>query len=334
LGEKKSGKFYNRKDLELLRTLANQTALAVENVRLHEARTRTLEHSRKELERLNRAKTIALDHLSHELRTPLSVITGIIRLLKHRLPFQTSPGESQTSFETLEKQLNRLTDIHQETDKIIRSYQELEEKPRSDEFHQPYAFAPEAITLYPFVEHILENIRKQASHRALQFQIDGDKNLLLLMDPKILEDILVGLVKNAVENTPDDGTIRVVLEQKAQWIQLKVLDFGIGITIENQRHLFNGLFHTLDTELYASKNPYDFGAGGKGLDLLRIKTHAQRLGFDISVASQRCIYLPTDRDLCPGKISTCPHCKTREDCLKSGGTTFCISIRMPEESPS
>ena len=42
------------------------------------------------------------------------------------------------------------------------------------------------------------------------------------------------------------------------------MDFGIGVTKANQRHLFNGLFHTLDTELYTSKKPYDFGAGGKG----------------------------------------------------------------------
>jgi signal transduction histidine kinase len=334
LGEKKSGRFYNRKDLELLRTLANQAALAVENVRLHEARIKTLEHSRKELERLNRAKSIALDHLSHEMRTPLSIITGSIRLLKRRLQPQASPREGETSFETLEKQLNRLIDIHQETDKIIRSYQELETEPRSEEFYQPYSFAPETITLYSFTEHILENVKKQANHRDIQFQIDGEKDLLLLMAPKILEDILVGLVKNAVENTPDEGLIRVVLEQKAQWIQLKVQDFGIGITGENQRQLFNGLFHTSDTDLYTSKKPYHFGAGGKGLDLLRIKTQGQRLGFDISVGSQRCIYLPTDRDLCPGKISACPHCKTREDCLNSGGSTFCISILIPEKPQS
>ena len=108
------------------------------------------------------------------------------------------------------------------------------------------------------------------------------------------------------------------------------MDFGIGITKENQRHLFDGLFHTLDTELYSSKKPYDFGAGGKGLNLLRIKTYGQRFGFDISAASQRCIYLPTDRDLCPGKISECPHCKTLEECLQSGGSTFCLTFTVME----
>jgi signal transduction histidine kinase len=147
-----------------------------------------------------------------------------------------------------------------------------------------------------------------------------------MTDPKILEEIITGLLKNAIENTPDEGVIRIVLEQKGEWLSLKVMDFGIGITAENQRHLFDGLFHTLDTELYTSKKPYDFGAGGKGLDLLRIKTYGQRFGFDISVGSRRCIYLPTDRDLCPGRISECPDCKTRDGCLNSGGSTFCVSF--------
>ena len=139
--------------------------------------------------------------------------------------------------------------------------------------------------------------------------------------------ILIGLLKNSIENTPDEGLVRVVLEQKGQWIQLKVQDFGIGITEENQRYLFDGLFHTLDTELYTSKKPYDFGAGGKGLDLLKMKVYSKRFGFDISAGSQRCIHLPKERDLCPGKISLCKYCKQPEDCLSSGGSTFCLSFQ-------
>ena len=197
-----------------------------------------------------------------------------------------------------------------------------------------HSFSPETIRLYTFAERILENIKKQAHHREIQLQLDGENDLTLQMDPKILEDILVGLLKNAIEITPDEGMIRVVLEHRAQWLQLKVMDFGIGITKENQRRLFDGLFHTLDTELYSSKKPYDFGAGGKGLDLLRLKAYGQRLGFDVSVGSQRCSYLPTDHDLCPGRISTCPHCKKPEDCLSSGGSTFCISFPVRSNTES
>jgi signal transduction histidine kinase len=322
---KKAGVF-SEEDEAFLRIFANHVSVFIEIAQLHQARINTLEQSKKELQNLNKAKSKALDHLSHELRTPLAVIQGNIRILKRKTQAQTPPLVREEVFGSLEKNLNRLSDIQQETDQIIRSHQELELKPRLEEIDQAPSFTPKTIPLYRFTEQLVKDVKRKASHRDIQFQIEGEKDIHLVIDPKILEESLVGLLKNAVENTPDEGTIRVILERKSQWIQLKVMDFGSGITKENQRHLFDGLFHTLDTELYASKKPYDFGAGGKGLDLLRIKTYAQRFGFDISAGSQRCTRVPTERDVCPGRISTCPYCKKQEDCLSSGGSTFCISF--------
>jgi signal transduction histidine kinase len=275
-----------------------------------------VEHSRRELERLNRVKSIAIHHLSHELRTPLAVIKGTLQILRRKFKADPPLSGEEKSFELVGKQLDRLMEIQSETDKIIQSYQELE---------------PERIHLHLFAGEILDKVKQKAAHRDLQFSLDGEKDLSLKFAPSILEEILEGLLKNAIENTPDEGLIRVVVELKAQWVQLKVQDFGVGITNENQRNLFDGLFHTVDNELYSSKKPYDFGAGGKGLNLLRLKTYGQRIGYEISLASQRCIYLPTDRDLCPGRISSCSNCKTRKDCLNSGGSMFCLTFSLAGE---
>jgi signal transduction histidine kinase len=322
---KKDG-IFTIEDEAFLKTFGNHASVFIEMAQLQKARIDALEQSRKELERLNRAKSKALDHLSHEFQTPLAVIQGNIRIFKRKAQTLTPPIIKEEIFESLEKNLKRLFDIQQETDQIIRTYKELEKKPHL-EGHEMHRSTPlEDIFLYPFTEHLLEVIKEMANHREIQINLEGEKNLILHMDPKILEESLVGLIKNAIENTPDEGMIRIILERKGHWTQLKVMDFGIGITKENQRNLFDGLFHTQDTELYTSKKPFDFGAGGKGLDLLRIKAYGQRFGFDISEGSQRCLYLPTDRDLCPGKISSCPYCKIREDCLNSGGSTFCLSF--------
>ncbi len=329
LGDKLSGDSYTPDDQELLTTMARQAAVAIENARLHQARIEALENSKRELEQLNRAKSRALDHLSHELRTPLSVIQGSIRVLKRKTQSQNPPIVKEEIFDSLEKNLTRLSDIQQETDKIVRSYQEVEKGSTPGAVDMPLSSGDvESVSLYPFVQQALEQAKKEFAHRDLQITMEGEKDLTFDVSPEILREMFTGLLKNAIENTPDEGMIRVVLEQKGQWVQLKVMDFGIGITKENQRHLFDGFFHTLDTELYSSKKPYDFGAGGKGLNLLRIKTYSQRFGFDISAASQRCAYLPTDRDLCPGKISECRHCKTRTDCFNSGGSTFCLTFSV------
>jgi signal transduction histidine kinase len=306
-------------------------SLEREMSRLQKAQIDTLEQSRNEHERLSRAKSKALDHLSHELMTPLAVIQGNIRLLKRKAQAQTSPIVREEVFDSLERNLNRISNIQHETNVIIRYHQGLEVTSSPETIDTKETLPMEAISLFPFTERILNKVKENAVHRDLRIQLDGTNGLSLNMDSGILEDILIGLLRNSIENTPDEGLVRVVLEQKGQWIQLKVQDFGVGITNENQRFLFDGLFHMLDTELYTSREPYDFGAGGKGLDLLLIKVYSKRFGFDTSVASQRCLYLPTDRDLCHGRISKCPHCKVREDCFKSGGSTFCLTFPVAGE---
>ena len=302
---------FSREDETFLRTFGNQASVFIEMAQLQKARIEALEKSRAELERLNWVKDKALDHLSHELRTPLAVIQGKLKLLKRKLQEQAPRFEEERFFETVEKHLNRIMDIQQETDKMIRAYQEMK---------------LEDLALFPIVMEVLERAKQQASHRDLRFVVEGPKDLILHLDRKVLGDSLEGLLRNAVENTPDGGLIRILIEQRPPGLLLKVEDFGIGITAENQAFIFDGFFHTQPTDLYSSKKPYDFYAGGKGLDLHRIKLYGQRFGFGLSLESRRCIYLPTDLDLCPGKISACPHCKGPEDCMASGGSTFTLSF--------
>ena len=165
----------------------------------------------------------------------------------------------------------------------------------------------------------------QAAHeRNTDFGQQGRTICFIAIDPLVLSEVVEGLVKNAIENTPDGGRIEVSVEQKGDRMWLNVTDYGVGIREENQQYLFDGLFHTEETDLYASRRPYDFGAGGKGLELLRMKVYGQRFGFDISMKSKRCTYLPTDQDLCPGDVSQCPHIAGPEGCFASGGTTFSV----------
>jgi PAS domain S-box-containing protein len=332
-----------------------------ERIQAHEA----LVKSHQELEQLNRAKTKAVNLISHELRTPLAVIEGNLRLLKKKLKPLPIRANLQNTMEALERNLERLSSISKETDDIFRISQELEadvlldnldrlwqriedlsEMPSDIRFHfdglktwlSQYLSGRteefQSINLFPFVLDVLERVKQLSSHRNIQFHAEGKSDLFVLIDPLILQNVVEGLLKNAVENTPDGGTIRLVVEQKHGKIMLHITDYGIGITEENQAYIFDGLFHTKETELYASKKPYDFGAGGKGLDLLRMKVYGQRFDFDLSMTSERCVYIPTDRDLCPGDISKCPHVRNSKECAASGGTTFTVVFQPKKASPS
>ena len=322
---KKTG-FFTEEDETFLKTFGNHASFFIEIAQLQKARFDALEQSRKELERLNIAKSKALDHLSHELRTPIAVIQGNLRNLKRKLHANSSPIAEEKLFKTLEKHFGRLLDIQQKTEKILRSCQELERVFPSDGSKRKGAISFEPISLVSFSERSLEKTKERANHRNLHFQIQGERTLTVSMVSGILEEILEGLLKNAIENTPDEGMIRIVVEPKGPKVLLRVQDFGIGITPENQRYIFDGLFPTQEMEVYSSRRGYDFGAGGKGLDLLQMKVYAQRYGLELSMESQRCIHIPTDHDICPGRITVCPHCQTQEDCLKSGGSIFTVSF--------
>jgi signal transduction histidine kinase len=359
---KKNGLF-TKEDETFLMTFGTHASVFIEMAQLQTSRFEALEHSREELRRLGRAKDKALHHLSHELKTPLAVVQGTLRILKRKIQNEGSNTSLKEIFDTLERHLGRLLDIQQEAFEILRAHQELEEFSLHEEIDRiwvqlksvlgvPTDLIEEwnrlktniaqylsakppalvAVSLYPVVEKALSEVREKSKHRDIRFFLEGRKDILILTEPTIPAKVLEGLLKNAVENTPDEGMIGIVLEQVGHRGLLKVQDFGIGITEEDQKYVFDGLFITQDTDLYSSKKPYDFNAGGKGLDLLRIKVYGQRFGFDISMESRRCIYAPTNRDDCPGKISHCDRCKRIEDCLAAGGTTFCISFPLTAES--
>jgi PAS domain S-box-containing protein len=314
-------------------------------------------HSHRELEQLNRAKTKAVNHVAHELKTPLAVIQGNIRILKRKLEGAGMEDQVKGIMESTERNLERLLRMQRDTDEIFRTSQEVEEGTLLDGLNQleerladlaelPPQFhshldaikewadgelqgrlgTQQVLDLYPLAMQSVEKARHAAAQRQIDVRLDGQNDLYIMMDPSILRNVIDGLVRNAIENTPDGGSVTLTVEEKDRFILLHVADTGVGITEENQRYIFDGLFHAKETELYASKRAYEFGAGGKGLDLLRMKVYAGRFSFDLSVRSTRCRYIPSDQDVCPGDIAQCTHCRSPRDCHESGGTAFTISF--------
>ena len=314
--------------------------------------------SHRQLEQLNRAKTKAVDHISHELKTPLAVIQGNVRVLRRRLDDTVGRDSYEENLAAIERNLERLFHMQRDTNDILRTSQDLEaaslpdeidrlklrledlgetppeieacwqnlkkwagsKAPRGSETFQP-------IELHSFLVGAAEKARRLAAHRRLDVQVEGAYGVYILMDPAILRDVIDGLVRNAIENTPDEGRVVISVEERGERdVLVRVTDSGVGISEENQQYIFDGLFHAKDTDIYASRQPYDFAAGGKGLDLLRMKVYAERFGFSLSVKSTRCRYMPSDSDICPGCVSDCTHCKTAADCDESGGATFTLTF--------
>ena len=355
LGPKIVGDEYSEDDKELLGTLVNNLAVSLKNARYSEALRKALD----EIRVLNSAKDKAITHLTHELLTPISLIKGSLNLLVKKLPpvpdydWKATMARAQRSVERLHEIQNEVDDIMQGRDHKIRNLlsnlldqcgdeievlfaEQFGEGPvlkkireRINELFTSRESEPAEINLGDFVTKKIEEIKPLYSHRHVDLNTSIESTPPIWMPPDPLEKIVKGLVKNAIENTPDEGKIEVGVRSRGKAVELRVRDWGMGIVPEHQKHIFEGFFPTQDTMLYSSKKAFDFNAGGRGADLLRMKIFSERFNFAISMTSTRCKYLPLTKDSCPGRISECAFCKTAEDCYESGGTTF--EVLFPEK---
>jgi signal transduction histidine kinase len=180
------------------------------------------------------------------------------------------------------------------------------------------------LALDRLVETHLAVLKPRFAHRDIRLDLRLEPVAAVLIPAEVMEKIVEGLVKNAIENTPDGGRVTVVVRTGSKGPVFEVHDTGVGLTAEKQRLIFNHYFAPGDTLSYASKAPYDFNAGGKGIDLLRITIFSERYRFDTKMISRRCRYIPADSDLCPGAVDRCGHCTHPADCDESGGTTMQI----------
>ena len=195
---------------------------------------------------------------------------------------------------------------------------------RIEELFGPKKIEISEIDLGSFVRGRLDFLRPSFSHRKVDITECIESAPSIYIPSEVLEKVVDGLIRNAIENSPDGGKIDLYVGERNEGTEFVVRDFGVGITEENQKRIFEGFFTTRETMDYSSKRPFDFNAGGKGSDLLRMKIFSERYGLKIGVESSRCPHIPEDSDICPGNIIECGFCKKEEDCFNSGGTAFTI----------
>ncbi len=346
---KKEGGF-DQADEELLSMLAGTVVLSIENARYSEE----LKKAYMEVTSLNRAKDKVINHLSHELKTPIAVLRTSLVTLEKRL--KSLPENSwRSTVDRARRNLDRLLEmqyqvhdiIQQKTYKTCRILSHMMAQ-CADEFEALIAervdddsilegirryidetygtneMVAEAIALDAFIQSRLDSLKPSYAHREIDVRSSLSAAPRIYIPAEALQKIFDGLLKNAIENTPDEGRVEVVVKPARNGTLLQVRDFGVGITPENQTRIFEGFFTTRETMDYSSRKPFDFNAGGKGSDLLRIKIFAERYDFEIDMSSNRCPLLPGDGDICPGRISACSRCKTGEGCHQSAATIFAL----------
>ncbi|MCK5542073.1 MAG: PAS domain S-box protein [Desulfobacterales bacterium] len=351
---KNNGEF-DKTDIELLSMVTSTIALPIENTRIHEE----LRKSYKELKILNNAKDKVINHLAHEIKTPVSVLSASMALLSKKLKALGLENPSMEKILTrAHRNLNRIIDIQYEVEDLLRkkdykAYNILNKllDACKDELTALFESETENIDIINRVRETIESLfgqkeiqsrslffdkyltkqieqlRPEFQHRKCLLNLQIDTAATINIPTEILDIITKGIIRNAFEYTPDESKIDIILKNRGNCPELIVKDYGIGFTKEKLHLIFENFFSPPESINYSTKTPYDFNAGGRGFDLLRIKVFSERCNFKIWIDSNRCGVIPNDDDICPGDIKLCGACKTPDDCFKSGGTSIHIEFQ-------
>jgi signal transduction histidine kinase len=212
-------------------------------------------------------KTQFVSNVSHELRTPATTIKLYANLLDRHL-------------DDREKLLSYLDALRQEADHQARLVEEILQISRIDAGRMELDLA--SIPLGELVSDLLAERQLRAEERGLALEYQASPSeLIALIDPQRIEQVIDNLVDNAFRYTPQGGRVTVatdeVEEQGRGWAVLRVIDTGMGIPEEEQPHLFERFFR--------GERAQEQNITGTGLGLAIVKEIVALHGGRVTVES-------------------------------------------------
>jgi len=163
----------------------------------------------KELERVKRE---LITNMSHELKTPLTSIKGYTETLLE----EDISGDMKKYLEVIQKHTDRLIKIVQD----ILSLARLEEDAGIDLFR---------VDIKEIIEDVIRMFIHMAGEKQLYVKAEMDsENRFVKGDRLKLEELFVNLIDNGIRYT-DRGGILVTSKRKGDFVEIRIMDTGIGI---------------------------------------------------------------------------------------------------------
>jgi signal transduction histidine kinase len=255
--------YFPERQVELLRTFADQAVIAIENTRLFSE----IEEKGQQLETASQHKSQFLANMSHELRTPLNAIIGLTDMLVNNAP----------RFGT-EKALEPLRRVHRAGTHLLALINDILDLSKIEAGRMELNL--EKFALAPVIEDVAKTIEPMATKNGNRLVIDCPADLGTIHADQTRQSLL-NLASNASKFT-EKGSVTIAARQGQEngrgWITLVVSDTGIGMTAEQMGKLFQEFSQASSTT--ASKY------GGTGLGLVISRRFCQMMGGDITVKSE------------------------------------------------
>jgi two-component system sensor histidine kinase HydH len=197
-------------EFPILKGLAAQVAIVVENTRLY-ARI-------KERDRLAALGEMAAG-LAHEIRNPLGAIKGAAQWMESTMP---AGSDHREFIGIIVEEVGRL-------DRVVSSFLD---------YARPYRGNPSLLDVADVVERTLQLVRNDIPAEVSLAHEPGDELPVVRMDPEHLRQVLLNLIRNAMEAMKSKGAIVVRSRARGAFVEVLVRDTGPGIEASMRKNLF------------------------------------------------------------------------------------------------
>ena len=212
---------------------------------------------------VNEMRSRFISMASHDLRTPLAIIQASMDLFSQygdRLSEERKRSGYQEVYRAIQQMVSLLDDIL-----LIGRAESGNLGPE-----------PELINLKVFCQGLITELKTTLSTRNhLNLAITGQCERLWI-DPKLLRHIVSNLVSNAVKFSSPGSPVEIHVNCAPDQVLLSVEDYGIGIPIDDQMHLFETFFRGSNTE----------NVPGNGLGLAIVRQSVELHGGSITFESR------------------------------------------------
>ncbi|MFC4211049.1 ATP-binding protein [Pedobacter lithocola] len=220
-----------------------------------------------ELEQLSRVKDRIFSVVSHDMRTPVNSLIAFIELLENgnldQAKFNRYAGLLKNSLTYTSSMMENL----------------LNWAASQMQGFNPYL---ERLNIYNVIEEVIGSLKGTADFKRITINNNISKSFDCKADINMFSLVLRNLISNAIKFTPENGLVTLTAEISNDCLQVKVIDKGIGMTIEQMNHI--------------NKSEYQ-GAGlstpgtnkekGTGLGLLLCRTFLALMDSKLTVSSEK-----------------------------------------------
>jgi len=185
-----------------------------------------MEQERKRQEKLSALGEMAA-RVAHELRNPISVIGGFIKRMKKHM------DEPETLSRYIEIVLNELERL----EKIVGEILEFSREARKLEYTE--------FNINDLVREVYTLFEDPINRKNIKFQLDTRReNITVFADRIRIKQVLINLLQNAIDATPENGNIKIKTEDMFERVRVSVWNSGSSIPKHMQDKIFQPFFTT------------------------------------------------------------------------------------------